>query len=231
MKRILVVLVFLGLVLGGGGLSKWHEALVPRAGPLTVTDVMLDVLGEIRTFIAQQLWFEADIWHHAMEEHGIAWTQEADLLPLYRMITLLDPRLVDAYDVASYQLVMNFNRAPEGIKFLDEGLAHNPQSYTLHYSKAFLTYQLKRYAVAVGEAEAARALAVQLLEEAQRQVPPPSPEEMGQKSIDLLNAIRILAHSYRDLRDAPAERYYLQMWLRVRPDDPYPRRRLASLRH
>lgn len=222
MKRLVIVLALVAAVMSNMALGRWYGALF--VGPqrdATAVSVMLDALGELRTFLAQDIWFEIDIYHHQMEREGIHWTQERDLMSMYRMVTTLDPRFVEAYDVGSYQLVENFHLVGEGLEYLDEGLRNNPDSALLHFNKAFLMYYLKRYKEAATEAGYAMAL----------YAPDPAAllQMSGPDQIPFLNALRIFAHAERMQGDKITEVHALRIWLTVRPGDDYPIRRLKEL--
>lgn len=222
MRRALTVLALVAVVASNLALGRWYTALF--VGPqkdATAVSVLLDALGEIRTFLAQSIWFQIDIYHHQMEKEGIPWTEERDLMSMYRMVTTLDPRFVEAYDVGSYQLVENFHHAQEGLAYLDEGVRNNPESAQLRFNKAFLLYYLKRYKESATEAGFAMALYA------------PQPADLLQmtspEQIPFLNALRIFAHAERMLGDKIAEVHALRIWLTLRPDDDYPTRRLKEL--
>jgi hypothetical protein len=141
-KKRLAVLLLVGLMAADAGLGRWKERLLPPTPGVSLASAALEVLGELRTFLARTLWFKADAYHHVMEAQGIPWTQERDVMALYRVITILDPRFEEAYDIASFQLVMNFGRQQEGLDFLAQGLVHNPDSFALSFGKAFLEQHL-----------------------------------------------------------------------------------------
>ncbi len=191
-------------------LPDWHDRLFrPPLEGRTQMDIVLDVLGELRTFAAQMLYVRGDLYHHVMEAQGFAWTQTRDILPIYRLSTVLDPHLVDAYDVASYDLVMNFGRPREGLAFLDDGIRHNPDSAKLHLAKAFLLYELKDYAAVVPSA--GRAL------------------QLSEERVDRLNSVRLLAHAQEKLGHRQDEIHALRIWLTVFPGDYYPAERMRAL--
>lgn len=56
-----------------------------------------------------------------------------ELLPWYRLMTLSDPHYVRGYMLGGYWLKRD-NYA-EALKFLDEGIANNPNAFQLHYTK------------------------------------------------------------------------------------------------
>lgn len=222
MRKALAAALFVALITVNLGMNGWYNALFKSqdAAP-TALSVMLDALGEIRTFVANEIWLDTDLYHHEMERQGILWNQERDLMSMYKIITVLDPRFVPAYDVASYELVENFHRPKEGLAYLDEGIAHNPDSALLWFDKEFLLYHLKRY----GESLNAGGRAMQLFE--------PDPEKLLQEDmndqIPFLNTLRYMAHGERELGNRADEIRFLRMWLLLRPGDAYPTRRLKEL--
>lgn len=211
MRRLAPVLVLLAVLAGANlALPPWHqEQFAPPVEGRTRADILLDLLGELRTFMARSLFMRADLYHHVMESQGISWRQEQDILPLFRMIALLDPHLVEAYDTAAYDLVLNFGRPREGLEFLREGLRQNPDSAQLHGTLAFLLFQTGDYEGTIPAA--GRTL------------------QLSADEFLSLNAIRLMAHAQRKLGRREDEVHALRMWLTMRPDDPYARPRLVEL--
>ncbi len=209
-RAALVGILLLLLAVANLRLPDWHDRLFrPPLQGRTQVDIVLDLLGELRTFAAQMLYVRGDLYHHVMEAQGIAWTQTRDILPIYRLSTTLDPHLVEAYDVAAYDLVMNFNRRQEGLAFLEEGLHHNPESVRLYLAKAFLLYEVGDYEQVVPAA--GRAL------------------QLSEQRLDRVNAIRLLAHALEKLGQKEDEVHALRIWLTIFPGDHYPTRRMREL--
>jgi hypothetical protein len=203
-------------------MTQWHERLfTSRQETLTASGVLLDALGEIRTFLAQTIYLETDLYHHEEERQGIIWTKERDIMPLYKMVTMLDPRFIDAYDVASYQLVVDFHRPAEGFAYLDEGIRNNPDSAQLHYDKAFLLQHEKRWQEALEEGSTALRLYA------------PDPVKLLQEShadqIPFVNAARVMAQCYGDLGNKAGEIYFRKVILMLQPDDVSSQNRLKTL--
>ena len=171
--------------------------------------------------MAQSIWFNIDIYHHEMEAEGINWKDERDLMSMYRMVTTLDPRFAEAYDVASFQLVQNFHRVDEGLAYLDEGLQNNPTNAQLWFNKAFLMYALKRYPECAEAA--ARAMGLYA----------PDPVALLEMShtdrIDFMNALRLLTHAEDKMGNHAATVNALRIWLLLIPNDAYARERLEAL--
>lgn len=223
MRKGLIVIVLAIGVACNLGMTPWYDTLFKAKDQqsLTATAVMLDALGELRTALAKNIYFQTDLYHHEMEEQKIIWTQERDLMAMYKMVTMLDPRFIEAYDIASYQLVENFKKPEEGLAYLDEGLQNNPDSALLHFDKAFLLQHLKRYQEAVAEANKAMVLYA------------PDPVALLQadptEQIDFLNACRVMAQSYEAMGNKPMETHLRRIMLMLRPDDDVAKRRLTEM--
>jgi len=80
--------------------------------------------------------------------------EEKEMLPWFRYAVRLDPQNIEAYKVGGYWIGRHMSKADEGIKFLKEGILHNPGSWELHtqlaniyfwekedYDKALLNYE------------------------------------------------------------------------------------------
>ncbi|MBM3464410.1 MAG: hypothetical protein FJX76_20130 [Armatimonadetes bacterium] len=210
MSARLVILggLLLALALLRPSLACWHGALHGRP-VASRSDLALAVLGEFRTFLARAMWMRVDLYHHQLERQGVPWNQERDLIPLYRAVTTIDPRFEDAYDVGSYELVINFGRAQEGIDYLDEGLRANPRSRLLHFDRAFVMHHLKRWRESVEDANTALALSV--------------------TSDDKRSALRLMASCGRQLDDRVLQARALFLWGELFPGDPVVRQHLDAL--
>ncbi len=209
--RAATVLVLLALLaMANLRLPDWHDRLFrPPLEGRTQIDVFLDLLGELRTFAARMVYVRGDLYFHVMESQGISWRETPDILPIYRISTLLDPKMEEAYEVASFDLVLNLDRPEEGLGFLDEGLRHNPDSVRLYLTQAFLLFELKRYE----EAAPAAGRALQLAGD----------------HLDSLNAVRLLAHSQNRAGNLRDEVHALRLWLTIEPGDNYPVTRMREL--
>lgn len=107
---------------------------------------LLQLLGGLRGVAAAYLWIKVDADHHAY--YGDL-RKEQSLIPLYRLITWLDPHFVEPYFVASYMLYL-YHRPKEGLAFAKEGLENNPNSNLLHYNigEIYLFYEKKYWLAA-----------------------------------------------------------------------------------
>ncbi|HEY3999923.1 MAG TPA: hypothetical protein VGO93_13700 [Candidatus Xenobia bacterium] len=198
MKRGWILFVALVCVLMDLTLPAWHEAVFEvRGGIRSQSDIMLDALGELRTFLAKSVWLESDVYHHAMEAHG--YDDESATLPLLKTVVMLDPTFEEAYALAGYKLVWNLHRYDEGMELLNEGLQRNPRSWPIRWERAFCLYHLSRWRQAAAAADAALVVA--------------------QDDIDQMNCMRLKFHSLETLRQYDDALDVGRKMLLVRPGD------------
>ncbi len=199
------------LLLGGVMVDRQHKSYLPSPSGVQRDrgDVLLDVFGEFRTILARYLWFKMDLFHETLEVQGKKANEETELLPLLRMVTLLDPTLVEAFDTIAWDLSKYHDKADEALLLLDEGIRYNPESFPLFFRRAMILYGLGRYKEAVEDGKHA------LLH---------SSEEF-----DKLNAGRILYWSANKAADREAMIQALDHLLALRPDDALWREQRAAL--
>lgn len=76
-----------------------------------------------------------------VDEHIHLTGQEAkEVLPWFRLATLLNPHNVDAYVDGAFWLARRFQKPKEAMSFLEEGLRNNPDDYRIYVEFAFLYY-------------------------------------------------------------------------------------------
>ncbi|RJP30057.1 MAG: tetratricopeptide repeat protein [Actinobacteria bacterium] len=102
---------------------------------------LLDVLGGARQYLAYILYIKTDELHHAY--YGVE-ADEAELIPYFLLITLLDPGYISAYYVGTGNIDAQGHR-DEAIEFNRQGIAANPESADLYYSLGDLYLEEMRY--------------------------------------------------------------------------------------
>lgn len=143
-------------------------------------------------------------------------------MPLYRLMTWLDPQFVQGWTMGGMILARDRSDAgtARSITFLKEGWAANPGSvdipsqigYTIATRKGDLR-------VAAGYMEKARALGVSRY------------TELSEQEIEgLRSAYRFLALCYRDLGEKDRELQVLREGIQVLPDDPLLPKLLSKVR-
>ncbi|MBI3735786.1 tetratricopeptide repeat protein [Candidatus Sumerlaeota bacterium] len=89
--------------------------------------------------------------------------QGKEILPWYRVQTLINPKQARAYNVAGWLLMKEKNQPghlEEAEKFLREGIENNPNYFPLHLMLGRVLIEQKRWDDAIKECEAARDIAL-----------------------------------------------------------------------
>lgn len=107
--------------------SPWFAAQQTAGSPAALAQLA----GSFRVVGANVLWLKVDAYHDEWEARGRDWTQNADLLPLLRAITYLDPHFVEAYGVHAFLLAHN-RRPDDALRLLAEGSRNNPRAPDLY---------------------------------------------------------------------------------------------------
>lgn len=147
MKRWLILALCLALLLIEPYLAAQRFSLqMEQAGPVSVSEFFLRFLGEIRYSLASYLWLDVEIYHHEVGATTISShigvldpKKVGEIIGLCRLVTKLDPHFVQAYDVGSWRLIEGLGKFKDGMSFLKEGIANNPDSDML-YDDAGLVY-------------------------------------------------------------------------------------------
>lgn len=101
-------------------------------------------LAGFREPVAGLLWVKSDDLFHTGKFE--------EVVPLMKIITLLDPHMIDVYATGSWHLDYNFvdknersdrRLIPSAIDFLKEGIKNNPNIYDLYFELAFTHYMIK----------------------------------------------------------------------------------------
>ncbi len=203
MKRWWPVLALWLLMVGSGGvLSSWHEGVFRETDePLSRNEVLLDVVGEFRTVIARYLWFKMDLFHEELE-HADS-DAHAEVIPLLRMVSLMDPTLTDSYDLIAWELVKTQGDYELALSLVDEGLSRNEDNFQLTFRKALILFQLERY----GES----------FESAQRALEMATAESNDE--FEILNSARLLYWSAKQLELRDIQQQTLDLLKSMRPDE------------
>lgn len=197
----IAIVCWLLAVLTGAYLDRWHEELfLPPPEKRQAEDVMVDVFGDVKTIVARYLWFKMDLFHEVLDEQGVAPERQAEVLPLLRMVSLLDPTITDAFDMLAWDLFWGHQKADEALSLLDEGIRRSENSGRLHFRKGVIYFKLGRYEEAVKSGKAAARLT--------------------EDEFEKLDALRIQYWSAKELGDLTSRRDGLEQLLELRPSDP-----------
>lgn len=197
--RHILILVLLALVVTlSTDLSLFRAVYFPINLERPVgMQIFSEMIGETRTILASYIYIRADMYHHERQER-INWKKDPATLPLYRLITTLDPRMEKAYDFGAYHLAVNFKKYDEGIKFLQEGMRYNPDSFILHFTMGDIFYMK-------GDYETAARYFRQAL-------------DLFDTEVDVRNCLRRLYWTNRKLKNYDQAEKYVVMWYKLDPD-------------
>jgi tetratricopeptide (TPR) repeat protein len=140
-----------------------------------------------------------DLFHEMLDDEGVAPEQQTEVLPLLRMVSLLDPTMTDAHDIIAWDLYKGHGQTEQALKILDEALSRSEGSFSIHFRRALILYQTGRYDDALQSSK--RAL------------------EFSKDEFDVLNANRMLYWSAKQVGDKVAMRRALGALRASRPDD------------
>ena len=158
--KIRFVLLIIFFILLTPFLNKeYHNIFPPAIQPKeqAATALLMNFLGEFRTSIAALFYIKSEEYFHELEAMQ-NWKEQTETMPLFRLVTLLDPHMIQAYDVASYHLAVDLKKVQEGLDFLNEGLTNNPNNPELHFTAALIHFmRTQNYEEAVNHAKTAQA--------------------------------------------------------------------------
>lgn len=120
------------------------ENCAVRSRPVEPADnvsAVYKLAGEFRTVFANLLWIKADNYHHEYIQRDPNWCNDKELLGLFKMITALDPRFVEAYASGTYVLMYGYHSNTKAIGYLMQGIESNPRSRELNELAAVLYAQ------------------------------------------------------------------------------------------
>ncbi|MDD3626985.1 MAG: hypothetical protein PHV06_06660 [bacterium] len=197
-SKFLVIPALLIILMLSFHLSFMQNKKIPQAPDFKNENLPLYLLGSVRNIISDFLWIRVDLYHHSWEWGGNYWTENENLIILYRFITYLNPHHEQAYVQGGYHLIANLNKKQEGLEFLEEGLKNNPNSFEIRFELAF------EYFLNFNNPD----LAIKYSKEALLLTNDPQA---------LLNLYKILAHSYYNKQDY---RTALLYWYRIHDLEP-----------
>jgi tetratricopeptide (TPR) repeat protein len=143
-KALLISLVIL---LVAAALLQWGLDRTPagtevdETGDFPTASSLLDLLGGARQYLAFTYYIKTDKLHHTY--YGSA-AQEAELVPYFKLIALLDPNYISAYYVGAGTMDV-LGKREEAIAFTLQGIEANPESADLYYSLGDFYLEEKNY--------------------------------------------------------------------------------------
>jgi hypothetical protein len=153
-KKLLAIAALLMVV--AIGLQAWIDPDRQYYAPIDKTtqlnavgneskELLGGVLLGFREVAAGLLWVRADDYFHS--------GRYDDLVPIFYVVTWLDPHQLDVYSTGAWHLAYNLGDQrliPEGVKFLDKGIRDNPDVYDLYFQQGWMNFnKIKNYGEAV----------------------------------------------------------------------------------
>lgn len=201
MRKLLIVLSLIGIFAGGILLPGPHRDMQEKPRQYRGhMDRMLDLIGELRTPLAMMMFYRMDLYHELLAQQGTSYTKETQLMPLLRLTTYLDPKLDEAYDLLSFDLIRGHGRQDEAMKILEEGLVYNPDSFVLNSRMGQLLLWRREYRKAIPYL--------------QRALNHPR-EEQG--ALDAYNMLALLYHAHGGLREVPLQQQIINVMRKTLP--------------
>lgn len=196
---ILIAVIFLSAALLGNEIGNYrrlaYESAVSGTEDMS-RKFISGTLGEFGKTLAAYLWLKSDFYWH---EYQGDWRKDEQIMPLIKMVTLLDPQMAQAYDFGGYHLAMNLGKVHEGVLYLKEGLKYNPDNPGLNFTYALVCRKIKNYYAAAYYGKKAFALSSDRFEK--------------------LNSLRIVYNSYADLGDYKDAAETCKLFLKISPKD------------
>src|SRR5579862_3317450 len=152
--------------------------------------------------------------------HGHTHNDPIVAMPLYRLMTWLDPQFVRGWTMGG--MILARDHSPDGtarsLAYLREGWAANPLSVDIPSQIGYtIAFRKGNRQDAIGFLEAARRIGY------------PRRKELDDDEMEgLRTAYHVLALCYRDARDAARMRQVLAEWMSVFPSDPLAPRLMAE---
>ena len=144
MKRKIVTAAAMFVLFAGMCIIENSAVRARPAEPKDNASAIYQLAGEFRTVFANLLWIKADKYHHDFIQHDPNWCNNKDLIGLFKMITALDPRFVEAYSAGTYILMNGYGNNIKAMGYLMQGIEANPRSRELNQLAAVLyAYKLK----------------------------------------------------------------------------------------
>lgn len=189
---------------------RYEKQFLPPTEERDNQGVLIEVVGEFRTILARYLYFKMDIFNEVLESQELERAESAELMPLLRMITVLDPSMTESYDQIAWDLFREQKEIKKALEITLEGVQRNPKSYQLSFRLAMLFYEAEKY----HETRAAATKALQLTTE----------------RIETSNCLRLVYWASDKLEDRDTQRSVLKDLRELQPQDSLWVREEARLR-
>ena len=121
-------------------------ALKNKATMNPIVSLSLSMSKELRQIAASYLWLRVDEYFHST---AVRLSENTEIVPLFKLITIFDPTFIDAYLVLAHHLAFHLGKTESALNVLKDGLENNikppaPRLSELYFESGWISIALKR---------------------------------------------------------------------------------------
>ena len=122
------------------------HALKSKATMNPIVSLSLSMSKELRQVAASYLWLRVDEYFHST---AVRLSENTEIVPLFKLITIFDPSFIDAYLVLAHHLAFHLGKTENALEVLRDGVENNlkpPASRLseLYFESGWISIALKR---------------------------------------------------------------------------------------
>lgn len=121
-------------------------ALKNKATMNPIVSLSLSMSKELRQVAASYLWLRVDEYFHST---AVRLSENTEIVPLFKLITIFDPAFIDAYLVLAHHLAFHLGKTESALNVLKDGIENNlkppaPRLSELYFESGWISIVLKR---------------------------------------------------------------------------------------
>ena len=121
-------------------------ALKNKATMNPIVSLSLSMSKELRQVAASYLWLRVDEYFHST---AVRLSENTEIVPLFKLITIFDPTFIDAYLVLAHHLAFHLGKTESALNVLKDGIENNlkppaPRLSELFFESGWISIVLKR---------------------------------------------------------------------------------------
>lgn len=111
-----------------------------------IVSLSLSMSKELRQIAASYLWLRVDEYFHST---AVRLSENTEIVPLFKLITIFDPSFIDAYLVLAHHLAFHLGKTDSALEVLKDGVENNlkppaPRLAELYFESGWISIVLKR---------------------------------------------------------------------------------------
>lgn len=154
-KKYHIILILLVIAAAGAFFVSAHFlkqkneavslALKNKATMNPIISLSLSMSKELRQIAASYLWLRVDEYFHST---AVRLSENTEIVPLFKLITIFDPAFVDAYLVLAHHLAFHLGKTESALEVLKDGIENNlkppaPRLAELYFESGWISIVLK----------------------------------------------------------------------------------------